>query len=268
MDGALKQYHFEGRGLKRMVIASLALHIFFLAVIGLATRGEPQRVFFNPVYTVELVEIAPKAKKQRAKTTSKKVTPPPERPTPPKAQKKSAPEKIVVKSKEEPSDEAAIAESLSRIESRVKEREQEELIASSIKRIEESFSAKEEQEAEEAQSVKQGEIKMPTASSEHVDKRIFEIKFKRYYAEVRDKIRSNWIYPGETDKRLEAIYSLRISPNGELIKVWKEKGSGNTLFDESGLRAIKKSAPFPALPDEIKEDYFEFGVRFCPECMM
>jgi len=60
------------------------------------------------------------------------------------------------------------------------------------------------------------------------------------------------------------VLSIGIARSGELRSVRIEKKSGNSLFDESAIKAVKKAAPFAPIREEIKEDFLEIGVRFCP----
>ncbi|HLE08524.1 MAG TPA: energy transducer TonB, partial [Thermodesulfobacteriota bacterium] len=93
---------------------------------------------------------------------------------------------------------------------------------------------------------------------------LFEVRFKDYYTAVGAKIQSVWIYPGEAAKDLQTVLSIGIARSGELRSVRIEKKSGNSLFDESAIKAVKKAAPFAPIRKEIKEDLLEIGVRFCP----
>lgn len=68
---------------------------------------------------------------------------------------------------------------------------------------------------------------------------------------------------GKTD--LEAIIVIMIDKGGKLQKAWFEKKSGNTLYDQMAMRAIKKAEPFPPIPKELGEEAFEVGIRFHPE---
>ncbi len=63
----------------------------------------------------------------------------------------------------------------------------------------------------------------------------------------------------------EVLVSVRIARDGVLIDSWIEKGSGNRLFDDSALKAVKKAAPFPPLPEAFDGDYLEIGFRFREE---
>jgi len=56
-----------------------------------------------------------------------------------------------------------------------------------------------------------------------------------------------------------------IDKGGKLQKSWFEKKSGNALYDQMAMRAIRKAEPFPPIPKELGEDSLEIGIRFYPE---
>ncbi|HWR89021.1 MAG TPA: cell envelope integrity protein TolA [Dissulfurispiraceae bacterium] len=80
-----------------------------------------------------------------------------------------------------------------------------------------------------------------------------------YYAMVVEKIRKQWIFPEGSDRDLEAVVAIRIARDGKVTIDKIEKGSGNSLFDRSVLRAIQKASPLPPPPADM-----EIGVRFRP----
>ncbi|OGL46212.1 MAG: protein TolA [Candidatus Schekmanbacteria bacterium RBG_16_38_10] len=94
-----------------------------------------------------------------------------------------------------------------------------------------------------------------------------DLKFQIYYSIIWSKIKDAWVLPENTtsvDKKLEAIIAIRIKKDGEIVKVWTEKSSGNNYFDQSALRAIAKANPLPPVPEGYGEEYFELGIRFLP----
>ena len=98
-----------------------------------------------------------------------------------------------------------------------------------------------------------------------VPKELFELKWKAYYNTVGSMIQSSWIYPGEAKKNFSVWLAVRISSSGELVSIRVEKRSGDSIFDESAMRAVKKAAPFPPVPEEIKNEFSEpLIIRFCP----
>lgn len=76
---------------------------------------------------------------------------------------------------------------------------------------------------------------------------------------IQKKIRQNWIFPDMGGKNIEAVVAIRISKDGTIHIEGFEKGSGNSLFDRSVIRAITKADRLPPPPDEM-----EIGVRFYP----
>jgi colicin import membrane protein len=80
-----------------------------------------------------------------------------------------------------------------------------------------------------------------------------------YFALITRQIRQHWVYPETGGKNLEAIISIRIFKNGSVQVQGIEKGSGNSIFDRSALRAIEKASPLTPPPYEI-----DMGVRFYP----
>ena len=93
------------------------------------------------------------------------------------------------------------------------------------------------------------------------------VKYRAYLTAVGDRVKNNWTYPEEFRKdKIEVIVSIKISRDGKLLDSWVEKSSGNNLFDESLMNAVKKSAPYPQLPQDYDGNVFETGLRFCKNC--
>jgi len=95
-----------------------------------------------------------------------------------------------------------------------------------------------------------------------------ESKLNEYYSLVWAKIKGAWTIPENLLKEmvdLETIIVLIIEPNGKVQKIWFEKKSGNALYDQSAIRAIKKAEPLPPIPKEWSDDTLEIGIRFFPD---
>lgn len=80
-----------------------------------------------------------------------------------------------------------------------------------------------------------------------------------YLGLISGLIRQNWSIPETVPKNLEAIVSVRILPNGQVIIEGFEKRSGNTLFDSSVIKALKNSSPLPPPKGVVV-----VGLRFKP----
>jgi colicin import membrane protein len=88
-----------------------------------------------------------------------------------------------------------------------------------------------------------------------------------YQAEVSYHINKNWVFneqlaQGRTD--LAAVLVIKIMPDGEIRDIWFEKKSGNSYFDDSAFKAVKKSSPLPPFPKEYLRPFYNLGLIFTP----
>jgi colicin import membrane protein len=85
-----------------------------------------------------------------------------------------------------------------------------------------------------------------------------------YIEAVWSKVKQNWTIPQSLlpEKNIITIIDVKISRSGILQYAGFEKRSGNSYFDDSALRAVKKSSPFPPLPYWVKDNSIEIGIRF------
>ncbi len=100
-----------------------------------------------------------------------------------------------------------------------------------------------------------------------VSREAVELKYKEYYDEIWRRVKASWILPEEVvsgGEDLLTVVVIRIGRGGELLKMELEESSGNKIYDQSCLRAVKKAAPFPPLPKDYPQKYMELGLRFRP----
>ncbi|MDI6776659.1 MAG: energy transducer TonB [Syntrophales bacterium] len=90
------------------------------------------------------------------------------------------------------------------------------------------------------------------------------MKMKAYYAIIWERIKGQWVLPPDilSGKNIGAVIHLRILRNGTVTDVNFEKRSGNRYFDESTMKAIEKASPFPPLPEQLRDNSIEVGIRF------
>jgi TonB family protein len=115
---------------------------------------------------------------------------------------------------------------------------------------------------------KEREEERPTAIPSAKTSLEMESKLNEYYSLVWAKIKGAWTIPDNLLKEmvdLETIIVLIIERNGKIQKCWFEKKSGNVLYDQSAMRAIKKAEPLPPIPKELGEGTLEIGIRFFPD---
>ncbi len=88
-----------------------------------------------------------------------------------------------------------------------------------------------------------------------------------YKAEIPYHIEKNWAFPEQLtggDTNLVAVVVIKIMQNGAIKDIWFEKKSGDSYFDESAFKAVKKSDPLPKLPKEYLKAYYNLGLIFTP----
>ena len=95
-----------------------------------------------------------------------------------------------------------------------------------------------------------------------------ESRLSDYYDSIWEKIKKEWTLPENLPKgrtTLEATIVIVIDREGKVQKSWFERKSGNGLFDQRAMRAIKKAEPLPPIPKEFSDNTLEMGFRFHPD---
>jgi len=83
-----------------------------------------------------------------------------------------------------------------------------------------------------------------------------EPKFQDYFNQVRERIKSKWIYPYEASSRgIEGELQIEfgIAKSGELQFIERRRSSGTEILDDYAMRAIQLASPFPPVPDAISK---------------
>jgi TonB family protein len=88
-----------------------------------------------------------------------------------------------------------------------------------------------------------------------------------YRALVYEKIEGNWVLPERRvaeESRLEATLVVRARRDGTLVDIQFQQKSGDSRFDDSVLKAVLKSKPFPPFPDIYSPKEEEIVIHFSP----
>lgn len=103
-----------------------------------------------------------------------------------------------------------------------------------------------------------------SSSATHVSDAEIDREMKNYYAVIWGRIRNVWTIPRGLlpPENIEAVVHVAILQDGTITNLGMEKRSGNNYFDESALRAVKKANPLPPLPEVLKDNSLEVGIRF------
>jgi colicin import membrane protein len=80
-----------------------------------------------------------------------------------------------------------------------------------------------------------------------------------YQNELQEHVKAGWRWMLRTD-RLRTLVRVKIEANGNIADVRIEQSSGNSNFDDSVVRAVRKASPVPAPPKEFFNDFSD--VRF------
>ncbi len=85
-----------------------------------------------------------------------------------------------------------------------------------------------------------------------------------YNAFIQSRVKGNWALPSALwpKDNVETIIEVRILRNGMVERINFEKRSGNRYFDDSAMKAVQKSMPFPPFLEGMMDNYIERGIRF------
>lgn len=88
-------------------------------------------------------------------------------------------------------------------------------------------------------------------------------EFLMYQTKIVSTIKENWAWPGQKGS-LKALVRFSIKENGEITGMKIAEASGDPAFDESILRALRKSSPLPAPPESYRNDFAQVEMNFQP----
>ncbi|MCK5534818.1 TonB C-terminal domain-containing protein [bacterium] len=84
-----------------------------------------------------------------------------------------------------------------------------------------------------------------------------------YYLElIQNKINHQWRSPCNVLENKKVVVFFKVLKGGQVKNISLEESSGVFLLDQSALRAIWQSAPFPPLPQGYKKDFLNVHFKF------
>jgi len=247
----------------KMIILSLVLHLAVFSTVFFVPEPMGTRKIRDVVYNVDLVEM-PKGKrpgmssKARSKKAKGMTAPakavPTERITRPKKKEKPlviAKRTVKVETKKtkppEVSSSKLLDEALARIEKKIKA-DKKDPVDQAVPRLEANT---EDTPGTEA------------TGRFATDGIIMEI----YKADIKDWVCSNWSYtvallgPNST-RLLSTVVELKVEKNGTILRTVVTQSSGNEGFDQSVLKALKRSDPLPPFPEGYRKTHEEIEINF------
>ena len=89
-------------------------------------------------------------------------------------------------------------------------------------------------------------------------------RLNEYYRFIQSRVKGNWILPQSLRPidNVVTIIEVKILSNGAVERLNFEKRSGNRYVDDSAMKAVQKSIPFPPFPEGMIDSYIEIGLRF------
>jgi TonB family protein len=217
--------------LNSMVLISLLVHAVVLSIIFFAPSLPSPRWTFGPVYSVNLVSLSEVFQQRKAQSViAREIN-----------QTISGQHPAVLKKRPD----TVPAVPIKRLDSQRKQ-------SSSVDRAIEDIRKK----------VNTG-VSSPGSSSQ-TDKAESNERMNVYYSLIWSRIKGKWTLPQGILPRenIEAIVQAKILRNGTVVDLSFEKRSGNRYFDESAMKAMKKASPLPPLPDSVRENSIDVGIRF------
>ncbi len=237
--------------LKRFVVVSAVIHAVVLSSGSLLSGiSFDDKQYYKPVIVdIEYQKKVKKPAKKKAKAVAVKKTT-----TVTKKKKTTAPRAVTYKPTKDSMRE--LDESLKALEEKIERRVSEEKLAGRIEEL--------ESKSTDNDKAPTNEEPLREKTNVAVDERLYNA----YYELIAERVRSAWIYPGDApEDYLQVLLNITITPVGDVTDVKVARKSGNTIFDSTALKAVKKASPMPPLPKEFGGEDYIIGFRFCPkEC--
>lgn len=87
-------------------------------------------------------------------------------------------------------------------------------------------------------------------------------KYDYYLGLIKNKVDNRWSQPVAHKKTRKALIEFTINRKGDVSNAKVADSSGDSYFDQTALRAVTLSAPFPPLPRGFKGDSLRVHYRF------
>ncbi|MBI5407336.1 MAG: TonB family protein [Nitrospirae bacterium] len=101
---------------------------------------------------------------------------------------------------------------------------------------------------------------LPVVSGPVVD--IPDFQYDYYLGLIRSKVDNRWSQPVTYKQVKQTLVDFIIRRDGKIDNVGVAESSGDSYFDQTAVRAVSLSNPFPPLPRGYKEDFLKVRYRF------
>ena len=77
-----------------------------------------------------------------------------------------------------------------------------------------------------------------------------QTEIDKYMNAIENKIYQRWVMPPSTNTGMVCVLQVRLIPSGEVIDIKVSKPSGDPVYDQSVIAAVRKASPLPLPPAE------------------
>jgi colicin import membrane protein len=274
--------------LPRWLVVSFLLHVGLIACLFLVPMLPSPAGPVHPVYVVDLIggekiggtnlgtELTPPPKQTSKAPEAEKA---PAIPETKKEIKKEPVEKVKPVEKEAPPEEKLVVKEKTKTEPAKETKEDTKAESASADSVRERLlqSAVERAKArgETSQKSAKGEI-LSSGSGEGQGAAalgsggrggpgvVKGVDFVIYQNRMLSTIKENWAWVGQRGN-LKVVVHFGIKENGEIVGLKIVQPSGDPSYDESVLRAVKKSSPLPAPPESYRKDFADVELTVRPK---
>lgn len=89
------------------------------------------------------------------------------------------------------------------------------------------------------------------------------VEFILYHNKMVSVIKENWAWAGPKGS-LKVVVHFSIKDTGEIVGIKVVQPSGDFFYDESVMRAVRKSSPLPPPPESYRKDFSDVELTFRP----
>jgi TonB family protein len=229
-------YSGKNPGISNMILVSLLVHLFVITFILFAVPSTVQHLTFGPVYSVSLVSSSDIViSNNQGSSLMKEIE-----------RSSEAANSIIYKRQG-----AGLAPTPTKTEE------------SSNLNVEKAVSAIKQKEQNTPDTATPNKINSAAGTAKKPPGDA-GTRTKEYIAIIGSRVKSNWSIPPSLmpKENIETIVEIKIMRDGLLASAGFEKRSGNRYFDDAALKAVRKSAPFPPMPEWYPDNSLEIGIRF------
>ena len=244
----------------RYVVGAVLVHVFFLVLFGVgfhfksehrAATTQPQTVTVTTVdeKLVQKELKAMKAQDERARREKAEVI-----------RKRKAEEKRLadlraqrLAEQKKEKQRIALAKQKEKALQQKQKAEEQRLKELARKRREEEQrqeQAKNEQALKQqlAAEAKRLKAEQEVAAQRRAAQKAKQTEIDKYMNLIENRIYQNWIMPPSTNKGLVCVLQVQLIPTGEVINIELSKSSGDPVYDQSVITAVKRASPLPVPP--------------------